>query len=155
MIGIPGSGKTTLAGAEFPTHTHISLDRNRYMNNDTRRGLLERYASEENLSSNLSNNRKVEYVMIRDALGRRENVVIDNTNVTTDIRRHYILLARMFNASVRAVYFENIEQAYRRNAGRAAKPGEVRLEDRILVGFRKDMAAPHEDEGFDSIRIIG
>ena len=82
MIGIPGSGKTTLAGAEFPTHTHISLDRNRYMNNDTRRGLLERYASEENLSSNLSNNRKVEYVMIRDTLGRRENVVIDNTNVT-------------------------------------------------------------------------
>ena len=55
---------------------------------------------------------QVVYVMIRDALGRRESVVIDNTNVTTDIRRHYILLARMFGASVRAVYFENIEQAY-------------------------------------------
>lgn len=151
MVGIPGSGKTTLARKEFPSHIHISLDLNRDLLWRQRQMLLGRYESEEQAPAGLTHNRKVEYVMIHDALLSGENVVIDNTNVTAGIRRTYIHLARMCGARIRAIYFANVRQAYERNAGRAAKPGEECLEDGVLDGFRDTMEPPSPAEGFHSI----
>lgn len=154
MIGIPGSGKSTMTRTKFPQHTHISLDTNKTMGFSKRGMLIDRYESEGFPPENLSGNRKVEYVMIHDALKSGENVVIDNTNVTADIRGPYIRLAKLHGASVSAVYFRNTEQAYMWNAGRAAKPGEERVPDSVLDDFFNKLEAPKISEGFNSIQTV-
>ena len=154
MVGIPGSGKTTLARKKFPNHTHISLDANRGMLWIQRRSLLERYKTEEQAPDGLSHSRKVEYVMVHDALLNGESVVIDNTNVTAEIRRTYIRLARMCGARILAIYFANTRHAYQRNAGRAAKPGEECLEDSVLDKFRDALEPPDASEGFHVIYVV-
>ena len=159
MIGIQGSGKTMLTKIAFPYHAHISMDKNRLMKNSRRHMLLKRYENEEAVQDDLSKNRRIEYVMFHDALRNGENVVIDNTNVSVDIRKTYINLARLYGADVKAVYFKNIQKAYRQNTGRKAslgkkRPGKERLPDYVLDEFHKNLEPPHGSEGFDFIQIM-
>ena len=152
MVGIQGSGKTTLTRIAFPRHTHISLDINKKMGAARRREFVLRYERECDTGEELSLNRKAEYVMIHDALQKGENVVVDNTNVSSKERGPYIRLARRFGASVKAVYFTNIARAYRRNESRETK--EDRLDNRILDMTKSRLQRPEMQEGFDSIQEL-
>ena len=154
MVGIPGSGKTTLAKAEYSKHTHVSLDKNKDMPDAERSELIARYKREEALHFKLSANRMAECVMMHDALAAGRNVVIDNTNVSKKVRRHYVRLAHHHGAGVTAVFFQNTELAYERNAGRADNPGEMMVPEDVVDRFREDLEPPDESEGFDLIRVI-
>ncbi len=155
MVGIQGSGKTTLAKTEYPKHVHVSLDKNRDMSDAEKSRLIARYEREKALHfAKLSANRMAESMMIHDALTAGRNVVIDNTNVSKKIRKHYIRLAHHHGAGVTAVFFENTELAYERNAGRADKPGEIMVPEDVVDGFCKDLEPPDKGEGFDFIRVI-
>lgn len=149
MVGIQGSGKTTLAKKEFPEHVHISLDKMKGL--DEGRGrLLMRYREEvQNHDPNLSNNRRAEYILVRDALQEGRNIVIDNTNVTREIRKRYIDLAHEYGTAVNAIFFQNHLKAQEQNA-RRPEP----VPKNVLDGFLQDLELPHKDEGIDSIRII-
>ena len=155
MVGIQGSGKTTLTKAEYPKHIHVSLDKNKDMPVAEKSKLIARYEREKALHfTKLSANRMAECMMIHDALMAGRNVVIDNTNVSKKIRRHYIWLAHHHGAGVTAVFFENTELAYERNARRADKLGERMISENVVNGFCRDLEPPNESEGFDFIRII-
>lgn len=107
MIGIPGSGKTTFAKIAFPNHVHISLDRIREFSHQQKQEMLRKYRTD--LPRKLSKERKIEHVMITDALKRDRNIVVDDTNLTIAIRRHHICTASQHHAIISAVFFQNIQ----------------------------------------------
>ena len=150
MIGIPGSGKTTLAEVAFPDHVHISLDALKRFPASRRHELQRRCESGEPPHTMwLSRNRQMEYVVVHDVLKEGRNIVIDDTNVTEEIRRIHISLAQEHGASIKAISFTNTRQAYVRNAGR-----EGRLDDAVLDGFLGKMEPPRMSEGFEFIQHI-
>ena len=155
MIGIPGSGKTTLAREEFSAHAHVSMDKIRQMPAETRSEMLKRFEDEWlPYAASVSDDRKRECVMINDALDGSRDVVIDDTNVTMEERRIYFRLAQIHGATINAVYFKNTAQAYIRNAGREKKNGEKRLDDSILDKYCKCLDPPVYSEGFENIQVM-
>ncbi len=151
MIGIQGSGKTTLARQEFPDHAHVSLDIIKGFPYTKKLEIRKRYTPDDaGLSPYpISKNRQVEYVIMRESLDTGRDVLVDDTNVTRRIRLQHICLARRYGAEVSAIFFTNIQRAYSQNQLRK-KP----IPKKILDRFHRDMEIPHMDEGFESIRTI-
>ena len=150
MVGIAGSGKTTLARSRYAGHAHVSLDVIK-KDWDRRCGLVREYESRGCRGGGLSGNRKAEYVLVEDALAAGKSVVVDDTNLTAEIRAVHVGHARMHGAEVRAVYFGNAERAYRQNAARS---GAERVPDCVVAKQHADLEPPEILEGYASIRHI-
>ena len=142
MIGISGSGKTTHVKNNLYDYAHISLDINRMRMSGAQRGaLLSRYMQEDPMRLGLhvpgmpqnpagrqyaaslssaqdSNSRRAQYIQINDALKSGKSVVIDDTNLTREIRWPYIRLARLHHIAIHAVSFLNITRAFEQNSKR-------------------------------------
>ena len=126
MIGIAGSGKTTIAKKLFPEHKRVSLD------------------------EIPKSNRKIEHTIIEQHLSRDENIVIDDTNLTKSIRSTHIELAQKYQAKVTAI-FVNLPmwKIQKQNLKR-----EKSLPESTLFRMQKQLEIPSEDEGIDFIQII-
>ena len=150
MVGIAGSGKTTLARSGYPGHVHVSLDVIT-RDFDRRCELARLYSARGYADAGLSGNRRAEYVLIDDALAAGRSVVVDDTNLTAEIRGAHIEHARAYGAVVRAVCFRDAARAYRQNAQRA---GGERVPRPILGRQEAEMEPPSAGEGYASIRNI-
>jgi len=126
LVGIPGSGKTTLANNSYPNHKRINLDT-----------LHTRNREDEEIANSLANGR---------------NVIIDNTNTTKKSRKKYIDMARLFGISVRAIYLKvPLELALTRNASRE---GKERVPDSAVRFYFKILQPPSIEEGFVKADVI-
>ena len=150
MVGVAGSGKTTLARSAYAGHVHVSLDD---LKKDwgRRSGLIERYRLGGYGGGDLSNNRRAEYVLIERALAAGRNVVVDDTNLTAKIRAGHVEHARRHGAAVRAVCFKDAGRARRQNAMRE---GAERVPDWVVGMQESQREAPELEEGYESIRYI-
>ena len=148
MVGIAGSGKTTLARTAFPHHTHVSLDTIKKFCARKRQRILARYGGPD---GGLSKTRRVEHVMVADALGAGQNVVVDDTNLTRKVRARHIALACKYGATTNAVFFQNIQRSYMQNRTRT---GRERLDDGILGMHYAELEHPHMDEGLAFIQTM-
>jgi len=101
FVGLPGAGKSTYYAAHFAqTHMQVSKD---LMPNARRRDDKQTLA-------------------IGKALEEGKNVVIDNTNPSSDIRAPLIALGKRHNARIIACYFEcSVRAAIVRNRQRQGK----------------------------------
>ena len=126
MVGIAGSGKTTISKILFPEHKRVSLDE-------------------------ISNsNREVESQTIQKHLENEDNIVIDDTNLTRDIRARHIKLAKTYSARITAVFVDLPLWMIQKQNQNREKP----LPDGALFKMRKQLEPPSEDEGFDFIQRI-
>lgn len=150
MIGIGGSGKTTLAKKEYPTFVKASLDIIREMSFEGRTNLIKAYKP-DGLPEPLSNTRRAEHVLLEKALASGMCVVVDDTNLTAEIRQHHILHGRMYGYSIHAVSFQNTIRAREQNYMRS---GKKRLERHVIEIQKRQLEPPMIEEGFDSIRTI-
>lgn len=150
MSGIPGSGKTTLASAQYRGFERISLDDIRRLDGSIHRRLAESYKP-DGLPVPPSNNRKAEHMLIDAALRAGRNVVIDDTNLTTTIRMPHIRHAARYRYAVHAVSFSNFGRAMLQNRTRK---GRERVPDGIMASMRRRFEAPRIEEGFESVRTI-
>lgn len=154
MVGVSGSGKTTYARKEFPDHAYVSMDE--LQKGQTwpakRHNLIERYEQERPLGDSHPNsgNKKAECVLVDDALREGKDTVIDDTNLTQEIRRPYVLLARKYDANIRAIFFWDTRTARIRNSKRK----EDRVPKDAITGQMAKMERPYKTEGFDSVDVI-
>jgi predicted kinase len=126
LVGIPGSGKSTIARERFPRHKRISLDALR--------------------------TRKREDTEIAKCLQNGEDIIVDNTNTTIKSRRKYIEAASVFGIPVRAVYLNTpIEVALQRNA---LREGRELIPDRAVRMYYRMLEPPTTREGFESVEEI-
>jgi predicted kinase len=135
FVGLPASGKSTFYAQRFAaTHRHISKD---LWPNSVKKD--SRQARE-----------------LREALGARQSVVVDNTNPGLADRASVIAIARELHARVIGYYFTaTTREAVGRNRGRE---GTARVPDVAIFTKAKRMVMPTREEGFDelySVRIAG
>ena len=147
MVGIAGSGKSTLARTVFPYHARISLDSVRKWCPARQQKILGRHPKFPDDA--LDKARKIEHVLVTEALNEGRNIVIDDTNLTRKIRSRHVILGQKYGATINAVFFQNISKAYERNKSRA-----VSLPDGALARHHRELEPPHEDEGFEFIQIM-
>lgn len=150
MVGIAGSGKSTLARSRYAGHAHVSLDTIK-KDWDRRCDLIREYELRGCRGGSLSGNRKAEYVLVEDALAAGRSVVVDDTNLTVEIRAVHVKHARMHSADVRAVYFSNVGRAYRQNRGRS---GGEKVPEWVVAAQQAELEPPEIPEGYASIRHI-
>ena len=125
MVGIAGSGKTTLATLVFPSHRRISLDEIRH-------------------------DRRREDEMVEESLRQGENIIIDDTNLERKIRARHICLARRHGAQVKAVFMNLPMQKIQENNKNRKKSSP----DGALFKMKKQLKPPTMQEGFDFIQEI-
>ena len=126
LVGVPGSGKTTLAKTRFPHHKRINLDT-----------LHTRSKEFSEMSKNLENGC---------------DMIIDNTNTTRKTRLRYIEIAKLFGIPIRAIYLDcPLDLALKRNSSRV---GKEQVPDRAVRLYYKIIEPPTKEEGFDSVEKI-
>lgn len=138
MVGVPGSGKSTLIGHAFPGATVICPD--------SKIG----YTRENPWTPQAA---KRAWDEARDelaaAIGRGdETIVFDATLVSVKKRKHYIQLARQHKIGIAAVYCSNTGLAKERNEAREQFRRVPRESFERMAG---SLAAPTKEEGFDFV----
>ncbi len=124
FIGIQATGKSTFFKERFfDTHVRVSLD--------------------------LVKTRSRERMVLEVCLQKGQNFVVDNTNITIQDRRRYILPAKAANFEVIGYYFDShVGKALRRNRNR---PQEERIPDGGILRAYHRLQVPSFDEGFDKL----
>jgi protein phosphatase len=80
---------------------------------------------------------------------KRPLTFVDATNITRRDRRAYIRMARMYDCSVEAVYFEtSVQTCKARNAGRNRV-----VPDWVIDVMASRLVPPTVTEGFDSVTV--
>jgi predicted kinase len=131
LIGLQASGKSTFCRRHLiGTHVLVSKDL-------------------------LRNNRKParrQARLVTGALAEGRSVVVDNTNVTVELRRELIALGRSFGVTVTGYYFgAKLADCLARNAGRT---GKDRVPDVGLFAAVKALVRPSYAEGFDRLFYV-
>jgi len=123
MIGIALSGKTTYRKSNFE-HEVVQL-------------------------SYFNNNRKKELEYIEDCLKEGKSVVVDDTNLTQEIRKTHIDLAKKYNAQVIGIFMNTsrglIDQRRMRRSDQ--------LPMAVINKQLRDLETPTKDEGFDKLIV--
>lgn len=127
FVGIQGSGKSTFfKEIFFDSHIRINLD-------------MLRTRHRENL-------------VFEACLEAKQKFVIDNTNLTREVREKYIAKAKGFGFKIIGYYFQaSLEKAIARNARRE---GKARIPEKGLLGAFKRLQIPKFEEGFDELFYV-
>lgn len=127
FVGIQATGKSCFYKAHF-YDTHVRINRD------------------------MLNTKHREKTLFETCLSLEQSVVVDNTNVTKQVRQYFIQQAKAADFSVVCCYFESkIDDALARNATRT---GKQRIPDAGVRGTHAQLELPSDTEGFDSMYYI-
>ena len=127
LIGIQASGKSTFYKEKFfNTHIRISND---LLKTKNREKLLLQYCKEAQIS-----------------------FVIDNTNITKDVRRGYIQFSKSLDIPVIGYYFRtDVQRSLEWNNTRT---GKERISKAGILGTYKKLEIPSLEEGFNQLYYV-
>ena len=123
MIGVALSGKTTYRKANF-NHETIALP---YFNND----------------------RKKELAYIEKCLKNKKSVIVDDTNLTTNIRKQHIELAKKYNAKIRGIFMNTSTGILEKRQRSRRDPFPLS----VIYKQIKQLETPVMEEGFDELIV--
>ena len=127
FIGIQGSGKSSFYSERF-FHTHVRIN-----------------------SDMLKTAHRLR-VLFNACLDVRQSFVLDNTNVTREVRAQFIAQAKAAGFRVVGYYFRSdIASALARNSERA---NAARIPERGVLGTYKKLEIPERTEGFDALYYV-
>lgn len=126
MIGYPGSGKSTWCKKNLPSYSYVSRD----VQKDMKKCVLK----------------------CKQELQDGNNVVIDNTNYSIEMREKFISIANEECAQCVAVHINtSMNQSQTWNDTREK---ENRVPTIVFYKYRKNFQSPTIDEGFDEVFVI-
>ena len=127
FIGIQGTGKSSFYRERFfDTHVRVNSDMLKTANRLR--------------------------VLFNACLEARQPFVLDNTNVTREVRAQFIAQAKTAGFRVVGYYFRSdIESALGRNRERV---NAARIPDRGVLGTYKKLEKPQRAEGFDDLFYV-
>ena len=123
MIGVALSGKTTYRKANF-SHTAVAL-------------------------SYFDNNRKKEMDHIEELLKEGKSVLVDDTNLSTNIRKQHIDLAKKHHAKVRGVFMNTSRAILEKRQKSRRDPFPLT----VIYKQLKELDTPTIEEGFDELIV--
>jgi len=127
FIGIQGTGKSSFYHERF-FHTHVRIN-----------------------SDMLKTQNRLR-VLLNACLDARQSFVLDNTNVTREVRAQFIAQSRAAGFRVVGYYFRSdITSALARNSERV---NAERIPDRGVLGTYKKLEIPQRSEGFDALYYV-
>jgi len=127
FIGIQGTGKSSFYQERF-FHTHVRIN-----------------------SDMLKTKHRLR-TLFTACLEARQPFVLDNTNVTREVRAEFIGQAKAAGFRVVGYYFRSdIAAALIRNSTRV---NEARVPDRGVLGTYKKLQLPQRAEGFDGLYYV-
>ncbi|HJY27121.1 MAG TPA: AAA family ATPase [Pyrinomonadaceae bacterium] len=127
FIGIQGAGKSSFYQERF-CHTHVRL------------------------SSDMLKTKHRLRLLLQACLEAKQRFVLDNTNVTKEVRAEFIALAKTAGFRVVGYYFRSdISSALARNSSRL---DSARIPDRGVLGTYKKLEIPERAEGFDDLYYV-
>ena len=127
FIGIQGTGKSSFYYERF-FHTHMRIN-----------------------SDMLKTQNRLR-VLFNACLDARQSFVLDNTNVTREVRTQFIAQSKAAGFRVVGYYFRSdIASALARNNERV---NAARIPDRGVLGTYKKLEIPHRSEGFDALYYV-
>jgi predicted kinase len=143
MVGIPGSGKSTVARQRFPQALRISLDDLRLMLSGKPFHLPIEPAVA--VAGDALRDSVAEY-----AAARGWDALFDATNVSRSRRAPLVACARRFGLSPVAVYVKcDLAVAGQRNRQRP-----IPVPDAVVTNFYRILEPPTVEEGFDEVVLI-
>ena len=125
MIGYPGSGKSTWCKKNLPSYSLVSRDVQR----DMKKCILK----------------------CKRELQDENNVVIDNTNYSIEMREKFISIANEEGAQCVAVH---INTSMNRSQTLNDRRGEGRVPNNVFYKYRKNFQSPTREEGFDEVFVV-
>jgi len=123
MIGVTLSGKTRYRKTNFD-HEVIAL-------------------------SYFDNSRKKELKYIEECLKKGKNIVVDDTNLTREIRKQHIDLAKKYHAKVIGIFMNTSAGLLYQRRMRKQDPFPLVVINKQL----KDLETPTKEEGFDMLVV--
>jgi predicted kinase len=127
LIGVQASGKSSFFKERFfDTHVRINLD--------------------------LLRTKHRQRLLLEACLAGKQPFVVDNTNLTTEVRSELIAVAKAAGFRVIGYYLRtDLKEALLRNSERT---GRGRIPDKGILGSHKRLQLPTREEGFDALYYV-
>jgi predicted kinase len=151
VCGLPGSGKSHFARARFQ-----QSGRKRVNRKEIRRLLYQmtnfgQAWSEKDFDTNdefLVGH--VERKIIEHLLQEKKKLLIDNTHVSRESRKHYVAMARQAGKSIGAIFLDTaVITCLERNRGRADA-----IPERVISRLAAEKELPETSEGFKEVLVL-
>ncbi len=146
--GLQGAGKSSLAIDWFPDRRRVNRDEIRCFHKQmtTQKPWRPQDWCQE-VEPLIT---EIEMAVIRHELQSGRPVVVDNTHITTELRRPYIDLARSLGKSVGCLFLAPpVDLCLDRNRRR-----ERCVPEDVVRAFQSSMTLPRSEEGLDFIQIL-
>jgi predicted kinase len=151
VCGLPGSGKSHFASAHFSGTGRLRVNRK-----ELRRLLFEmthfgqKWSEKDFASSDEFLVTHVERKIIEHFLQNHKKLLIDNTSMSRESRKHYLAIARQAGKSIGAVFLDTpVAQCFQRNRSR-----EDSIPERVISNLVAEKELPEAAEGFKDVMIV-
>lgn len=125
MIGLQASGKSSFCRQQFyDSHVRINLD--------------------------MLRTRRRERLLIEACLHGKQRFVIDNTNLSPELRANYISIAQQAGFEIIGYFMQSrLQDCLARNAKR-----NTNIPDKAIIASSKRMVLPRRSEGFNALYFV-
>ncbi len=151
VCGLPGSGKSHFASASF-----AATDRLRVNRKELRRLLFEmthfgsKWSEKEFASSDEFLVSHVERKIMEHFLQNHKKLLVDNTSMSRESRKHYLLIARQMGRSIGVIFLDTpITKCLERNRSR-----EDAMPERVISNLAAEKELPDAAEGYREVLVV-